>query len=692
MRHLGRPTGEQSAARGRQPRNELGCWQDYFCTIAMNSDLYPAPQVNWYPGAHTAGLTNPSGLSFPALDSAAGSSFAGYGVGSFGTAEPNGLSFTGLGGGAMSEYARSEYGRPVGGGPDMMSFYTIAASQGFPRGQQPGNTKAPAENGYLVVNVDSALDLTPSDPFGAHHYCATAGYPGETEEEMYERRTPVVKANPSPTTPQKENCVLHKRIMVPYNPRQQFVMVSIFEADQLGDTFVGKATLPLAEEKLLSTAPWPLIRDANPNGTLTLNIQVPTCDRTATSNGGGSWGGHPAGMAPQSATSFTSPALSPPAATSPRGNGASNPWAPMPHGAVESQPRESMPMSPRAGPQPQQHYPLERHPQMPQCGQPHVPNQPHPHAHPPLQPLPYPAPEPLAPACAAAAPYGMPPAGTAGPALGSVGNPVAGNGFGADPLGVSRANLPVAAAGYPAFPGRPASLMPEAAGCATTGHTLGAQAPRPCSYIPPPSAPVGGGAMPSHTARSWIPPSVAAAAAAPAPPSAAVLGQPQPLGIGGGAGSSAGLMHLGATPEPQATLSMAFGGAPAPNRYAASMTPSLAAAPHTHCAPMALPEYHSYSCGSQPSRAITAPTGVLGAPVVATTRSISNAASLAAAMPLTGMPVQSSAALLAPGPLGAATLNPTPHYPSASVAHASPLPACYQAGASGAAYNHYVGH
>mmetsp|Transcript_52070 Transcript_52070/g.121055 ORF Transcript_52070/g.121055 Transcript_52070/m.121055 type:complete len:532 (-) Transcript_52070:97-1692(-) len=136
----------------------------------------------------------------------------------------------------------------------------------------------------LVVNVDSALDLVPTDGFGPHHFCATAYYPGELQEDIDARKTAPVKANPSSTSPSLENCVLHKRVTVPYNSKHQFVMVEVYEADQLGDSLIGKATVPVADPNLASTSPWPLIRNGLPNGTLTLNVQLPDAQSTAASS------------------------------------------------------------------------------------------------------------------------------------------------------------------------------------------------------------------------------------------------------------------------------------------------------------------------------------------------------------------------------------------------------------------------
>jgi len=287
--------------------------------------------ATWYPG-QSSQMSSRSGM--PPQDPMRSGVFSGtgsfsaaapppgaaIGSGSFAAAAPPMMlqppamlgsgSFAGSRGGtfpAQREFLSSEYGRPskVVQSP---SFFTLAAAEGIPRSNTavsatgplvpgpgsgpPSPARAPttasrAGAGSLIVNVDSALDVTPSDRFGAHHYYATAHYVGEPEEVVEARRTPSVKANASSTDPMHENCVLHERIAVPYNSRQQFVMVDIYEADQLGDTFVGQATVPLADPRLASTSPWPLIREGNQTGTVTLNIQLPDSMSSVTNGANG---------------------------------------------------------------------------------------------------------------------------------------------------------------------------------------------------------------------------------------------------------------------------------------------------------------------------------------------------------------------------------------------------------------------
>jgi len=56
---------------------------------------------------------------------------------------------------------------------------------------------------------------------------------------------------------------------------QQLLMVEVYE---IGGTFVGRVTLPLADPQLATSVPWPLIRDQAECGTLQLSVQLPDPD------------------------------------------------------------------------------------------------------------------------------------------------------------------------------------------------------------------------------------------------------------------------------------------------------------------------------------------------------------------------------------------------------------------------------
>lgn len=244
----------------------------------MYAELYPAPNVNWYPSAKLPRRGNPSGLLFPerhdvgeSLDLAC-DSFTNY----CHEGEPDGASM----------YIKSEYG-PHAADANNMSFFTIGASEAL-RSIGTAAPWAPAPmagaavprqrdtGGNLIVFVDSASDVMPSDNFGLHHFCVTAYYPGDLQRDVEARKTPAVKGRPSQAGHGLESCSLQKQVSVPHNPRQQLLMVDLFEVDQLGDTFLGRVTVPLADPKLMASTVWPLVlEDGNTNGTLTLSVHAP---------------------------------------------------------------------------------------------------------------------------------------------------------------------------------------------------------------------------------------------------------------------------------------------------------------------------------------------------------------------------------------------------------------------------------
>jgi len=287
--------------------------------------VYPAPKVKWYPAAREKGVAraNPSGFVFPEpyedtpspakakADLLVGSTFCldhanddrenglERTVEKHTTASPSRASF------ARDKrhhqaYMQSEYGRQSSDVPST-SFYTKAAEEHLafvrraasrgPAGRTEANVEAAGatrgkQQQLLIVNVDTALDLQPTDSLGPHKFCATAYYPGDPTANIEERKTKAIQANKSSTNPANEDCVLHERIAVPYNSMQQFLMVEIYEIDEIGaSNFMGRVTVPLADPKLASTSPWALIRGSGSNGTLTLKVQLPDEDASAGSNG-----------------------------------------------------------------------------------------------------------------------------------------------------------------------------------------------------------------------------------------------------------------------------------------------------------------------------------------------------------------------------------------------------------------------
>ncbi|CAE7508407.1 unnamed protein product [Symbiodinium sp. CCMP2456] len=124
--------------------------------------------------------------------------------------------------------------------------------------------------GLMMVKIDCALDLLPSDNFGPHVYCATAYYPGEGNAEINARKTEFAVGKANPARPDLDNCMLQKTVSVPYDRKQQLLMVEIHEVDpensEVEDCLIGQATLPLADPKIESSANWPLFRGFESSG------------------------------------------------------------------------------------------------------------------------------------------------------------------------------------------------------------------------------------------------------------------------------------------------------------------------------------------------------------------------------------------------------------------------------------------
>ena len=183
--------------------------------------LYPAPKVQWYtPTPRKPSHENPLGIVFP---------------------------------------------------EDTEKEMRVTGARGVREGSPPED--------LMMVKIDGALDLLPSDNFGPHFYCATAYYPGEGNAEINARKTEFAVGKANPARPDLDNCMLQKTVLVPYNRKQQLLMVEIHEVDpedsEVEDCLIGQATLPLADPKIESSADWPLFRGFESSGSLAVQVHIP---------------------------------------------------------------------------------------------------------------------------------------------------------------------------------------------------------------------------------------------------------------------------------------------------------------------------------------------------------------------------------------------------------------------------------
>lgn len=131
---------------------------------------------------------------------------------------------------------------------------------------------------FIVVTVDSAEELAPLECPGTPLFRVTAHYQSEEQDVVERRMTPAVRAIPSSADPLKVDCTLNQRICVPFNSREQFVKVGIYQHTLMGDSLVGEATVPIADPSVSSTSPWPLLRDFEDMGVVMLSVSEPTSD------------------------------------------------------------------------------------------------------------------------------------------------------------------------------------------------------------------------------------------------------------------------------------------------------------------------------------------------------------------------------------------------------------------------------
>eukprot|EP00929_Paragymnodinium_shiwhaense_P099737 TRINITY_DN61545_c0_g1_i4.p1 TRINITY_DN61545_c0_g1~~TRINITY_DN61545_c0_g1_i4.p1 ORF type:complete len:797 (+),score=125.82 TRINITY_DN61545_c0_g1_i4:161-2551(+) len=144
---------------------------------------------------------------------------------------------------------------------------------------RPAAKKASAKP--LVVCVASAQGM--GAPLGADDdeavsFYVSAYYQGEAPLAAEQRRSEPCEASANAMRGDRYNCVLNRRVALPYNSRQQFVKVALFQHSekQAGDAaLVGEATVPIADPSVAEVSPWTLMRDFSDRGTLMLSVLLP---------------------------------------------------------------------------------------------------------------------------------------------------------------------------------------------------------------------------------------------------------------------------------------------------------------------------------------------------------------------------------------------------------------------------------
>eukprot|EP00435_Cladocopium_sp_Y103_P041091 s659_g11.t1 len=112
----------------------------------------------------------------------------------------------------------------------------------------------------MRVKIDKAMGILGTDSHRLHPFCVSAYYAGQ--RWSWKRGRPgwsLVREVPS------KDCYFFKTIEIPYDKRQQLLMVDIFEVEptpkmNIPDDLIGRATMPLADPRLEQPAEWPLAR------------------------------------------------------------------------------------------------------------------------------------------------------------------------------------------------------------------------------------------------------------------------------------------------------------------------------------------------------------------------------------------------------------------------------------------------
>lgn len=127
------------------------------------------------------------------------------------------------------------------------NFFTQAAHQEF------------AE---LLINVDSVLNLVPHDiTQSAKEYYCSVRYPNEPFDSNARRRSIAIRANPG--VGRCYDCILHAQLSLPYSRLARVILVSIWEVAPTEDYLIGEAAVPLDDQRISQTNPWPLRERSN---------------------------------------------------------------------------------------------------------------------------------------------------------------------------------------------------------------------------------------------------------------------------------------------------------------------------------------------------------------------------------------------------------------------------------------------
>lgn len=147
-----------------------------------------------------------------------------------------------------------------------------------PKSAPKSDRAAAAVSQHLVISVLSAVGLEPPGRGCELLYRAAAHYQNEGPEAIERRKTPPSRAGRSARDPSALDCEIDGKIRVPFDSRQQFVKVVIYHHDKGCDRLIGEATVPIADQRVSSIAPWTLMHDFEPMGDVILTIGEPAVD------------------------------------------------------------------------------------------------------------------------------------------------------------------------------------------------------------------------------------------------------------------------------------------------------------------------------------------------------------------------------------------------------------------------------
>lgn len=136
---------------------------------------------------------------------------------------------------------------------------------------------APAEFGSVAVSVFAVRGLrVPANLRDtAQSYRIAVFYQSDRGNlQVFESRKGEVKKATCSGPKNRQECIFDDRYLMPFDHREQFVMIALYRVGQQIDTLVGEVAVPLADPDVCEALSYTLMRDFEEQGEITLSVHM----------------------------------------------------------------------------------------------------------------------------------------------------------------------------------------------------------------------------------------------------------------------------------------------------------------------------------------------------------------------------------------------------------------------------------